>query len=104
MLGENAITLNDLIDCPGALKVLMALTEVDQTYQFQLTRMIGHHSRTLNTALNLLMKAKLVRIVPGKVRIRNVGDFYALTTHGRIVAKCLLDLQESLKSAPNSKD
>jgi len=103
MFGENAVTLDDLIDCPGALKVLLALDSLDQTYQFQLTRATGHHSRTLNTALKLLVKAKLVRIVPGRTQIRNVGDFYALTTHGRIVAQCLLDLQESLKSAPNSK-
>jgi hypothetical protein len=103
MLDQKPVTMIDLIDCPGAFKVLLALMEVDQTYQFQLTRMTGHHSRTLNTATQLLLKAKLIRIVPGRIRIRNVGDFYALTTHGRIVAKCLLELQESLKSVPNSK-
>ena len=103
MLGENAVTMTDLIDCPGAFKILLALMTVESTYQFQLTRITGHHSRTLNTATQLLLKAKLIRIVPGKARIRNVGDFYALTTHGRIIAKCLLDLQESLKSVPISK-
>jgi hypothetical protein len=103
MQEQNSPTIIELIDCPGALKVLLALTEIDQTYSFQLTRITGHHSRTLEVAFKLLLRGKMLRVVPPKVRIKNTGDYYALTTHGRIVAKCLLDLQESLRSMPISK-
>jgi len=103
MQEQNGPTIFELIDCPGALKILLALTEMDQAYSFQLTRITGHHSRTLATAFELLLRGKMLRIVTPKVKIKNTGDYYSLTTHGRIVAKCLLDLQESLKSIPNSK-
>ena len=103
MQEQNSPTIVDLIDCPGALKILLALTEIDQAYSFRLTRITGHHSRTLDVAFELLLRGKMLRIVPPKVKIKNTGHYYALTTHGRIVAKCLLDLQESLKSMPNSK-
>ena len=53
----------------------------------------------LSNALDVLMMGKLVKIVPGKVRIRNTGDFYALTPHGVVVAKSLQDLGNTLGNA-----
>lgn len=103
MQEQNSPSIIELMDCPGALKVLLALTEIDQAYSFQLTRITGHHSRTLEVAFELLLRGKMLRTVPPKKRIKNTAEYYALTTHGRMVAQCLLDLQESLKSVPNSK-
>lgn len=103
MQEQNGPTILELIDCPSALKTLLALVDVNQAYSFQLTRVTGHHSRTLATAFQILLRGKMIRIVAPKTKIKNTGDYYALTTHGRIVAKCLLDLQEVLKSMPNAK-
>ena len=99
MFDGKPITIQDLLNRPAALKVLLALADVGQAYQFQLTRITGHHSRMLNNALDVLMMGKLIKIVPGKVRIRNTGDFYALTSHGMVVAKCLQDLGKTLENA-----
>ena len=99
MLDGKPLTIDDLLKQPVTLKILLALAEVGQAYQFQLTRITGHHSRMLSNALDVLMMGKLVKIVPGKVRIRNTGDFYALTPHGVVVAKSLQDLGNTLGNA-----
>ena len=99
MFDENRVKIDDLLNHPATLKVLLALANVGQAYQFQLTRITGHHSRMLGEALEILMRARMIKVVPGKVRIRNTGDFYALTPHGVVVAKCLQDLGKTLESA-----
>jgi len=53
----------------------------------------------LGEALEILMRARMIKVVPGKVRIRNTGDFYALTPHGVVVAKCLQDLGRTLEDS-----
>ena len=98
MFEENRVTIDDLLKHPATLKILLALADVGQAYQFQLTRITGHHSRMLAGALELLIRGRMVKIVIGKVRIRNTGDFYALTPHGIVVAKCLQDLGKTLQN------
>lgn len=99
MFDGNRITIDDLLKHPATLKILIALADVGQAYQFQLTRITGHHSRMLGEAIDLLMMGRIIKVVPGKVRIRNTGDFYALTPHGVVVAKCLQDLGKTLQNS-----
>ena len=99
MFDGNRITIDDLLKHPATLKILIALADVGQAYQFQLTRITGHHSRMLGEAIDLLMRGRMIKVVPGKVRIRNTGDFYALTPHGVVVAKCLQDLGKTLQNS-----
>ena len=100
MHDENALTIDRLIAHPATMRILLALLEVEQAYQFQLTRMTGVHARSQQTAIKLLMDARMVKVVQGKVRIRNVGEFYALTSLGMRVA---IQLTELAKTLQNSK-
>ena len=99
MFDENRVKIDDLLNHPATLKVLLALANVGQAYQFQLTRITGHHSRMLGEALEILMRGRMIKVVPGKVRIRNTGDFYALTPHGVVMAKSLQELARALEAA-----
>lgn len=90
--------IDELLNCPATMKILLILLDVDEAYQFQLTRMTGHHSRMLTTALTILIAKKLVRVVPPKYQYKNIGDFYALTPHGRMVANSLRALSKDIES------
>ena len=96
---EEKVVLEELLNHPSTMKVLLALLEMDQAYVFQLTRVTGHHSVTLNGAIEILLRGKILKVVPGKTRIKNTGDFYALTPHGVVVAKCLQDLGKTLEDS-----
>jgi hypothetical protein len=100
MQSENLLTIDKLIAHPATMRILLALLEVEQAYQFQLTRMTGVHARSQQTAIKLLIDSKMVKIVQGKTRIRNVGEFYALTPQGMRVA---IQLTELAKTLQNSK-
>lgn len=100
MQSEKSITVETLIAHPATLRILLALLEVDQAYQFQLTRMTGVHARGQQAAIKILMEGKMVRVVQGRVRFRNVGEFYALTSHGTHVA---IHLRDFAKALLNSK-
>ena len=96
---EGKVLLEELLNHPSTMKVLLALLEKDQAYVFQLTRITGHHSVTLGGSIAILLRGKMVKVVPGKTRIKNTGDFYALTPHGMVVAKCLQDLGKTLENS-----
>jgi predicted transcriptional regulator len=88
----------DLLNCPVTMKILLMLLQVDEAYSFQITRMTGHHSRMINTAIGILIEKKMVRIVQPKVQYKNIGDYYALTPHGRVIANSLREVSEAVES------
>jgi DNA-binding MarR family transcriptional regulator len=81
--------LTHLLANPTTIKVLLVLLELGQTYQFQLVRMTGAHPSTIKVAVGVLIEMKLVKIVPPQEKIKNAGDFYGLTQHGKAVAEHL---------------
>lgn len=95
---NDAVVLEELLNHPSTMKILIALLDMDQAYVFQLTRVTGHHSVTLGGAIDILLRGKMIKVVPGKTRIKNTGDFYALTPHGIVVAKGLQDIARTLES------
>lgn len=99
MQSEKSVTVETLIAHPATLRILLALLEVDQAYQFQLTRITGVHARGQQAAIKILIDGKMVRLVQGKTRFRNVGEFYALTPHGIHVAIRLRDFAKALQNS-----
>ena len=88
--------LATLLANPTTIKIILALSETERTYKFQLIRMTGAHSTTITHALEILQDMKLVKTVPPIGRFRNVGEFYALTSNGKEVAKILNELNSLL--------
>ena len=88
--------LATLLANPTTIKIILALSEADRTYKFQLIRMTGAHSTTITNALKILEEHKLVKVVPPSGNFRNVGEFYALTTNGKEVARGLNELNSIL--------
>ena len=82
---------------PATLKVLLALASVEQAYKFQIIRLSGVHSIALDAALKILLEGKLVQIVRPRVYVKNAGNFYALTAHGRGIAVQLQGIAKSLE-------
>lgn len=96
---DNMAGFEELINCPATLKILLALLAVEEAYSFQLTRMTGHHSRMIDRAMTMLIAKKMVKVVPAKIKFKNIGDFYALTPHGRVIANSLHEIQEAIENA-----
>jgi hypothetical protein len=94
------VTIDQLLSCPTALKILLAMLEHEPVYQFQLTLVTGAHRATIVTAVKLLTDGKIIKIVEPSIHVKNVGEFYALTPHGVHVAT---HLREFAKSLQNSK-
>ena len=99
MHNESPLTIADLLIHTTTFKILLAMLESEQVYQFQLTRMTGAHRDTLVHAIKLLLKANLIKVVEPKVHVKNAGEFYALTPHGIHFANHLKDLAKSLQNA-----
>lgn len=93
------VTIWDLLDNPVAMKILLALLNVNYAYQFELTKLTGHHSLMLKKGIELLTVGKMIRVIEPKSRHGNTGDFWALTPHGRTIAEALLGINALLKSA-----
>lgn len=66
MFDESRIKIDDLLKHSATLKVILALADVGQAYQFQLTRITGHHSRMLGEALDILMMGRIIKVVQGR--------------------------------------
>jgi hypothetical protein len=81
--------LDTLLVCPTTIKILLALTTSGQAYQFQLIRITGAHRNTVFDALRILQDLKLVKVVPPDRHVKNAGEFYGLTPHGKEVAEHL---------------
>ena len=96
---ENPLTIADLLSHPTTFKILLAMMDFEQVYQFQLTMLTGAHRATLVHAIRLLTKANLIKVVEPKVRVKNAGEFYALTPHGAHFANHLKVLAKSLENA-----
>jgi hypothetical protein len=95
---EPPLTMNKLLEFPTAFRVLLAMLEHGQVYQFQLTLITGAHRATVVTAITLLTQGKLIKTVEPIVYVKNVGEFYALTPHGVHVATRLKELAKSLET------
>ena len=92
------MTISDLLTRPTTFKILLAMLDSEQVYQFQLTRITGAHRDTLVQAIKMLLKANLIKVVEPKVHVKNAGEFYALTPHGVHVAGHLRELAKSLET------
>jgi predicted transcriptional regulator len=99
MHGEPPLTIADLLTHPTTFKILLAMLDFEQVYQFQLTRITGAHRDTLVHAIKLLTKANLIKTVEPKVHVKNAGEFYALTSQGTHFANHLKDLAKSLQNS-----
>ena len=96
---EPHLTITDLLTHPTTFKILLAMLDSEQVYQFQLTRMTGAHRDTLVQAIKILLKANLIKKVEPKAHVKNAGEFYALTPQGTHFANHLKDLAKSLQNA-----
>jgi DNA-binding HxlR family transcriptional regulator len=96
---EPPLTISAMLGHPTTFKILLAMLESEQVYQFQLTKMTGAHRATLVIAIKMLTKANLIKVVEPKVRVKNAGEFYALTPHGVHFANHLKDLAKSLQNS-----
>jgi DNA-binding HxlR family transcriptional regulator len=83
-------------DRPTTARILLALLEKEEAYQFQLVRIVGTQPRSISEALEVLIEKKLVKPVQPKHKIGCTGDYYSLTPHGQVVANMLRELGEIL--------
>ena len=95
---ESFLAIAQLLTCPTSFKILLAMAEHGQVYQFQLTMLTGAHRATIMTAIKLLTERKLIKVAESQVRIKNAGEFYALTSHGVRVTNHLKVLARSLEN------
>jgi hypothetical protein len=82
-------SFHTLVDHPTTIKILLALLELGQAYQFQLILATKAHRNTVFDALGVLVNLKLVKVVPPDRRVKNAGEFYGLTACGKEVAEHL---------------
>ena len=94
---EALLTIDRLLTCPTTLKILLAMLEHEQVYQFQLTLITGSHRATVVTAIKMLTEGKLIRVVEPKVHVKNTGEFYGLTAQGKDVAQLLQGIEGLLE-------